>query len=126
MKENENTPTDENVDTVNPMETADAVLPPGPYPDPVQDPVVDPVQPTDPDDLNVDSAAEDAPEEPIDTSMQLTRLELARALPEVATDVETELASKQLAAFQSFKGEDGRTMNVVVVDGAIAQQEVTK
>lgn len=56
--------------------------------------------------------------------LQLTRLSAARGLPEVSADTKSKPASEKHAAFQSFKGEDGRTMNVVLVGGALAQQEV--
>jgi hypothetical protein len=74
------------------------------------------------------TAAEVVTEAPTDKPaiFQLTRLDRARALPEVGADVETEPASKELTAIQSFKSEDHRTMNVVLVDGALAQQELAK
>lgn len=59
--------------------------------------------------------------EVVDESQQiLTRLDQAHALEELHHGAGIyKLASRALAAFSSFRHPDGRTMNVVVVDGKL-------
>lgn len=52
----------------------------------------------------------------------LTRLEHARALPELEADSVTHPVAFAPGAIESFKGEDGRTMRVVALAGSLWQQ----
>lgn len=54
----------------------------------------------------------------------VTRLDHARNLPEVDAGVKSKPAGEEQTAIFSFKGEDRRTMNVVLVDGVLHQQQV--